>query len=356
MKTQLECASAKMRDLLDFLSWIFSSRRMAWPMLFVFGITAGALLGLATGLPLTGRVAAGTAPLISIVPERDVLLEQELNEQFATANAIPAERPTSRVILGALPARIDELPATPIELPVMDKERPKIALIIDDMGLDRPAFERINRLNVPVTMAFLPYGEDAQSMIDEMHPVHEAIMHLPMEPLSHKGLAGPDMLKTDRTVEEIQSDLIRNLSKLTGYVGINNHTGSQFTADPVGMSVVLEELDRRGLYFLDSVTTKDRVAKDIAKPHGWDVIERDVFLDGEWPDVSVGSIKDQLSQLERIARVHGLAIGIAHPYPETLDTIGPWLVTAESRGFDLILVSDLFEDPVPQPALLAKLR
>ncbi|MEM9423050.1 MAG: divergent polysaccharide deacetylase family protein, partial [Pseudomonadota bacterium] len=142
-----------------------------------------------------------------------------------------------------------------------------------------------------------------------------------------------------------------------GYKGVNNHTGSRFTADKASMRVVLEELDRRGYFFLDSLTTGRPVAAKLAKQDDWRVIERDIFLDADYPNVSAASVKAQLSALERVAKRDGHAIAIGHPYDATLETLGPWLLTAPARGFDLVVISALApERPAPGPLVLASLR
>ena len=230
--------------------------------------------------------------------------------------------------------------------------RPRIAIVIDDLGLSRTAFERVNALPGPLTLAFLPYGEDAQAMLDDTRPVHEPILHLPTEPISRVEDAGPDMLRV-ASAPAIRRALETNLAKLSGYEGVNNHTGSRFTGDAAAMRVLLSELDARGLYFLDSLTTPMPVAQRLAAARGWRVAARDVFLDDDY-DGGEAAVRRQLAELERIARAEGQAVAIGHPYKATVKALGPWLVTAQARGFELVTVSALSETRAP-PAL-ARLR
>lgn len=225
--------------------------------------------------------------------------------------------------------------------------RPKIAIVIDDMGLSWDAFEAVNALEGPLTMAFLPYGREAQAMMNQIDKAHDAMLHLPMEPLEKIADAGPDMLRAGDDRDAVRKTLLANLGKVQGYSGVNNHTGSRFTADRPGMEIVLEELHRRGLFFLDSVTTERPVAHRIAQAEGYRVIERNVFLDHNFPAVSIESVSSQLKALERVARVDGQAIAIGHPYRATIDALEEWMISAELRGFELVLVRDL---TVPQDA------
>ena len=230
--------------------------------------------------------------------------------------------------------------------------RPRIAIVIDDLGLSEKAFARVNALPGPLTLAFLPYGEDAQGMLDAVRPVHEPILHLPTEPVARLQDAGPDMLRV-AGAPAIRRALAANLAKLSGYEGVNNHTGSRFTADPASMRVLLEELDARGLYFLDSVTAPRPVSVQLAAANGYAVAARDVFLDDDYAG-GEAAVRAQLAKAERIALAEGQAIAIGHPYRATAAALGPWLVTAQARGFELVVVSELAR-PGEAP-VLARLR
>ena len=236
--------------------------------------------------------------------------------------------------------------------PRMGGPRPRIAIVIDDLGLDRRAFDRVNALPGPLTLAFLPYGANAQGMLDATRPVHEAILHLPTEPLARVEDAGPDMLRVGAPAEVLAA-LDANFAKLSGYAGVNNHTGSRFTGDAEAMRTLLTALDARGLYFLDSLTTPRPVAKRLAEREGWRVAARDVFLDDDYAG-GEAAVRRQLMEAERIALVTGEAVAIGHPYRATVEALGPWLVTAQARGFELVTVGALAE--VRPPPVLADLR
>lgn len=48
-----------------------------------------------------------------------------------------------------------------------------------------------------------------------------------------------------------------SLARVPGLVGINNHEGSLFTADPAGLAPVMATLRARHLFFFDSRTGPD---------------------------------------------------------------------------------------------------
>lgn len=213
--------------------------------------------------------------------------------------------------------------SVPLRLEDRRDARPAIAIVIDDVGLDWARFRSVNALPIPLTMAFLPYGADAQAMLDATDARHEPILHLPMEPNRRKYDAGPDMVPAG-SPQVIKATLNANFAKLTGYQGVNNHTGSKATADARTMQVVLAELGRRDLYFLDSRTTDYAKAKSLSRRTGTPVVEAQLFLDGNFGKGGKAHVEKQLRLLTRLARTNGSAIAIGHPYPETLSAIMAW--------------------------------
>lgn len=231
---------------------------------------------------------------------------------------------------------------TTLRLPPREDDRPKVAIVIDDLGLDWRRFEAVDALPLPLTLGFLPYGVHAQAMLDSASPRHEPILHLPMEPRRDKSSAGPDMVSPGPP-ESIRASLTKNLRKLTGYRGINNHTGSRMTANRAGMTVVLKELAAAELYFLDSGTTGRPVAASLAEDTGAIVLQADLFIDGDQGRRGRPHAERQLDLLVHLARKNGSAIGIGHPYPETLAAIAGW-AEDKSAAVRFVTVGELAEE------------
>jgi polysaccharide deacetylase 2 family uncharacterized protein YibQ len=202
--------------------------------------------------------------------------------------------------------------------------RPRIALVIDDLGLDRTKFDQVNAWSDPVTIGLLPYGADAQAMADAVAARHEIILHLPMEPKRRLPDAGPDMVRRGAPAAVTRS-LLTNLSKLKGYRGLNNHTGSAVTEDKAAMSVVLRELAARDLYFLDSRTSLRSVAAEAGRAAGAVVLESDFFLDGGPAPATEEQVRQHLALLKTRAEERGYAIAIGHPYPLTMRIVEDWM-------------------------------
>lgn len=212
---------------------------------------------------------------------------------------------------------------------------PMIAVVIDDLGMNRRLTRRVLKLPAPLTASFLAYADDLPEQAAEASAAgHELLVHTPMEPLDNN--PGPGALMLGMDDDEIRDRLAMMLGSFSGYVGINNHMGSRFTADEHAMEVVLDEVNRRGLLFLDSLTGKDSAGKRIAREKGMPYAVRNVFLDNARES---SKVMQQLRLLERLALKNKAAVGIGHPHPATIDALSRWIPEARRRGFALVPVS-----------------
>jgi uncharacterized protein len=219
--------------------------------------------------------------------------------------------------------------------------RPLIAIVIDDVGVNRRNAARVAELPAPVTIAYMTYADNLAKLGAEARARgHELMLHVPMEPMGHGVDAGPNALTADLPPDEIRRRLSWGLDRLSGYVGINNHMGSRFTASEPAMAVVMEELRRRGLLFVDSRTIGESVGARMAQRYGVPHADRDVFLDNVEES---GAVHEQLAKLEQVARERGMAIGIGHPHDGTIAALAHWLPQLQAKGFTLVPVSTIVE-------------
>jgi uncharacterized protein len=218
---------------------------------------------------------------------------------------------------------------------------PVIAIVIDDMGLNRKESAAAITLPSAVTLSYLPYARQVQQQVDEaLARGHEIFLHLPMEADSPAEDPGPNAIVTGLTEPELQKRLANNLDAFEGYSGVNNHMGSSFTQNRAGLEIVMKELQRRGLPFLDSRTTADSLAEKIAREHGLSATRRDVFLDNT---LEPEDIRAALVHLETLARTTGSAVAIGHPKAVTLAALAAWLPTLEEKGFDIVPLAEVID-------------
>jgi polysaccharide deacetylase 2 family uncharacterized protein YibQ len=214
--------------------------------------------------------------------------------------------------------------------------RPAVAVVIDDMGFNRRAAAAINHLRGPLTLAFLPYAAKLDEQTRAARAAgHELLVHVPMEPRGREW-PGPNALTSQLAPAELVSRLRTQLGSFRGFVGINNHMGSLLTTDPQRMGLVMAELRRHGLLFLDSRTTPQSIAAREAERIGVPNAVRDVFIDH---DLDRASVLRALERTERIAREHGHAVVIGHPHDVTLEALKIWLPRLEARDIALVPIS-----------------
>lgn len=240
-----------------------------------------------------------------------------------------------KLIAHRAPERLDP-PSATVRTPASG--RPKIILVFDDMGLDHDAFDAVMAMPGPVTLSLLPYAPDLAPLTARAQARGDALMlHLPMEPLGDVD-PGPNALRKGMSAIEFAETLRWNFERFDGYVAVNNHMGSRLTQDEAAMKSVLAQIDARGLFFLDSLTTGASVAAPAGAAVGADVYLRDVFLDAEPGREAVAR---QIRLAEAIAQETGFVVAICHPRADTLAMVGPWLTTALARGFELATVESL---------------
>ena len=220
--------------------------------------------------------------------------------------------------------------------------RPHIAIVIDDLGLDRRRTERTIALPAPLTLSFLGYANDLPQLAEEGHHAgHELLVHVPMEPLSRSEDMGPNGLAVGLGADEVLRRLRWNLARFDGYVGINNHMGSRFTASAENMAPVMAELKARGLLFLDSRTIARSAGVELARRYGVPHAARDVFLDNE---VNAPAIATQLAEVEAVARRNGSAVAIGHPHDATIAELARWIGELPKKGFVLVPLSAIVRE------------
>jgi polysaccharide deacetylase 2 family uncharacterized protein YibQ len=189
-------------------------------------------------------------------------------------------------------------------------------------------------LPAPVTLAWFPFARNlAEQVGAATERGHEALLHMPMQAFGNSiAWTGPDPLRIDLPPAENLRRLVAAIDAVPDTVGLNNHMGSVATRDVALMDLVAQEVRRRDMLLLDSLTIGHSVAYRCAAQAGVPATSRDVFLDNV---ADKALILGQLATTERIARQTGHVVAIGHPRPATLDALEEWLPGVEAKGLVL---------------------
>lgn len=208
---------------------------------------------------------------------------------------------------------------------------PKIGIIIDDLGYDISLANALLELDLALTFSVLPFTPNTRLIARKAwNDGRETMLHLPMEPMNYPAInPGDGVLLISMDREMILDTLNRDLSQIPFVAGVNNHMGSRFTKNRKKMVTVLAELKKKGLYYIDSRTSSDTVAFDVAKKMALRTASRDIFLDNH---LSENALKIQMERLLSVARHKGSAIGIGHPHKKTLDLLKNFQTTLTNEA------------------------
>lgn len=222
--------------------------------------------------------------------------------------------------------------------PLLEAKKYKIAIIIDDFGMDYFTAEKFMKSDLNLTLSVMPFCPNSTRIAVMAKDFgKEVILHLPMEPLNVKD-SESTMIKVSMTDEEIKQIIEAALKDIFPATGVNNHQGSRATQDKRVMNTVLQKLKEKNLYFIDSLTNYDSVAEEISREVKISFNKRDVFLDNE---DNLDYITSQLWELVRLAKNKGYAIGIGHNNQNTLRALEEFKPSFEKENIELVFMKDL---------------
>lgn len=218
--------------------------------------------------------------------------------------------------------------------------KPKVAFVIDDIGNHDRLKNQLRALGDKVTYAVLPLLPYSRYFGDMSRSTHaEVILHLPLDTVQDK-IPGRGLIVDTMSRQDVLDMLARDLESVPNHVGANNHMGSRGTANRELMTIILTELKRRDLFFLDSYTTPESTVPSVGRKIGLPILTRGVFLDNE---DSTQAIRSQLREVRRVARERGNAIAIGHYRAKTLEVLKDEIPKFKKEGFEIITLSEMLQ-------------
>jgi len=215
----------------------------------------------------------------------------------------------------------------------------KISFIIDDLGYEKEIAQKIIELDFPVTLSILPFLQNSKYIAEEGNKNNQEIMlHLPMEPNNSNIDPGPGAIKSYMSEEEIRQTVRSSIFDFPYVIGVNNHMGSKITENREIMKIILEEIRRYNLFFIDSMTSKNSIAYKLAQEMGVKTAVRSVFLDNK---NDMEYIKKQISEAREIALKDGEAIAIGHSRINTFYVLKRMVPELIKTGIEIVPASQL---------------
>lgn len=298
--------------------WIIIATVLAVTTSFLSFTLALAYLQIPKEIPVPEEIEEIEVSTIELKEPPKTQEIREIKKEKAKTEPLKKEEPVKKVIL-------------PYYARLLQQKRwegtgtSKIVIILDDAGYNvNSGTQHFFQLQIPLTFSVIPglkYSKEIANIAYEKG--NEIMIHMPMEYCGNSKMTNKDKLsEKDHNMKPYKYAVFKNMSKeqieknieeaindIPHAVGLNNHMGSDATADEVVMSYVLDKIKSKNFYFIDSVTTAHSVAYNLAKNKGIRANKRHVFLDNE---NDVDYIKERINELIYQAKRRGYAIGIGH--------------------------------------------
>jgi polysaccharide deacetylase 2 family uncharacterized protein YibQ len=225
--------------------------------------------------------------------------------------------------------------------------KPRMVLIIDDIGYSFSRARRFLDLGAPITFSILPRLPKSRDLAIEINAEgHEIMLHQPMEPYSRFFDPGPGALYVGYGSERIARIVEENIYDVPFAAGVNNHMGSRFTECRNEINEALKVVKDTGLFFVDSLTSSHSMAYKVAQRLNVVSAYRHIFLDNLRLEPA---ILFQLNRLQNHALKYGYAVGIGHPFPETANAISRFASDYKYDHVSMVHVSEVLSRTFHEP-------
>ncbi len=219
--------------------------------------------------------------------------------------------------------------------------KPKIAIVIMDLGVSAKMTEEALKLPGQVTLSFAPYAPKLSDWVDKSRAAgHEVMLSLPMEPTDFpKSDPGPYALYSSLDVLQNTKKLDWILSRTTGYIGLIGYQGSKFLTSDSNVRNLAAQFKKRGLLYMDSFYSPVNAAPKMMRQNEVPYLRMTLDLDSPPGRINVSR---KLKELEAAAIANGSAIAVARPYKTTIKRIKIWAEElAEKKKVALVPVSSI---------------
>jgi len=305
--------------------------------------------GLAGGTRPGAGAAAGTAGPTAMAsppgPPRAAVIAAPDPALLEPSAQFPGGMLPRRGADGRLPMTVYARPPGPNENG-SNGAAPRIALVIDGIGLSQADSQAAIALPGPIDLAVSPYAIQPDALLQAARAAgHELLLSIPMEPQGYPlNDEGAHALLSAASSDDNARQLEWALSRIQGYAGatggLDGLRGERFASVGVQLDAMEDALAARGLFYIDP--RSDAPAPTHAAGRSVSLVVDDPPLRAE--------VEAKLARLEQLARDRGTAIGLlGPPRPATLERVAAWASGLAAKGIVLVPVTALVP-PRAEPA------
>lgn len=223
--------------------------------------------------------------------------------------------------------------------PFQQDARPRIAIIVKDMGLSEAGLkDGLATLPGTVTFAFSPYADNLTAAMQSARDRgHETLLQLPLEvPPGVTMDVGTEAVSSAQTAAVNKDNLFRLLAKMIGSVGVITDGGQRLVNNESMLKPLMENIHGRGLLMVDDTQQNETLsplfAEQLKMPWARSLMHVDAAL-------SRNAMDEAMQKAVQLAKDNGRAIVVAGPSPLARSVIAAWAGKLEREGIALAPVS-----------------
>jgi polysaccharide deacetylase 2 family uncharacterized protein YibQ len=245
----------------------------------------------------------------------------------------PKLPPTDKASINAPPPRFNAV--AEIKAPSAEKAGPKVAIVVEGLGLNRQATEAaLAKLPPSVTLAFSPYARDLKRLLERAKAKgHEVLIEVPMESKNFPAEdPGPLGLLTGLESKDNQERLDTILKEATGAVGVFDGMGSKFRESPTNIGEVLAKLKSQNLFYVQGRPGVRATEAELPSATTDVVIDERPFR---------AAVDARFDYAEKIAKYQGTAVAVMAARPVSFERLALWMDQLPKKGVSVAPVSQV---------------
>lgn len=232
-------------------------------------------------------------------------------------------------------------PAAPARVEKKSKTAaPTVAIVVDDVGNPSDNLPLWLQVDAAISFAVMPHCSQSQSLAEEFYNAgYEVMLHIPSQNEQPNSFSGNGQLEVGMSRQTVFATLDADVATVPHVTGINNHQGGAACDSLELMTYMCEWAQQRGLYVVDSNSSRNSQVSVAAVALGMNKRKNQVFIDHQNdPDYIRGAMR----KLADLARRDGTALGICHYHrPNTAAVVGEMVKVLKAEGINFAFARDI---------------